>query len=77
MQRNKLQDLADCVDVHIATWNPGDGVTRYRFIDKLAEPDSQYWNYDAASHPLFTAHGLHEATVWLLGYSSGKGLPRE
>jgi len=70
MQRQQLFNLADTVNVHIATWSPGDGVTRYRFIDKRSEP-SWCWDYDATSHPLYTALGLREASVWLLGYASG------
>lgn len=70
MQRRQMFELAERCKVHIATWSPGDGVTRYRFIDKRSEPHWQ-WDYFSTSHPLYTALGLREASVWLLGYSAG------
>ncbi len=42
-----------------------------RFIDKRSEP-RWCWDYDATSHPLYTAYGLRDASVWLLGYAAGK-----
>lgn len=69
--RKQLFALADSQGIHIATWSPGDGMTRYRFIDKRSEPH-WCWSYDATSHPLYTALGLREASIWLLGYASGQ-----
>lgn len=71
MQRKEFYALAESVGIHVATWSPGDGVTRYRFINKRSEPEIE-WDYFATLHPLYTALGLREASVWLLGYAAGQ-----
>ena len=70
MRKRDMLALAEKVGVKVATYSPGDGMTRYRFIDKRSEP---YWQQDyfATSHALYTALGLREATIWLLGYAAG------
>lgn len=68
--RKTMFELADRVGVHISTYSPGDGVTRYRFTDKRSEPEWN-WDYFATSHPMYTALGLKEASTWLLGYAAG------
>jgi len=70
MRKRDMLALAERVGVKVVTWSPGDGMTRYRFIDTRSEP---YWDqtYFGTSHSLYTALGLREATIWLLGYAAG------
>lgn len=60
----KLREVAKSVGLHIDTWAPGDGVTRYRFFTK----PSDYFAGDG----LYTALGLKEAWCFLRGYVAAK-----
>jgi hypothetical protein len=74
--RARLIDVAGDHDLHIATWSPGDGATRYRFIDAHQAPGDiprtlggQLDYYGApSSRVCYTALGLAEAWSWMRGY---------
>lgn len=53
----------------IATWAPGDGVTRYRFFDARYGPTDYH-----AGHHFFTALGVAEAMTFVRGVKVGKQL---
>lgn len=63
----ELQDYAKSVGITVATWSPGDGVTRYRFFEK-AGPGQTYFG---PLSPMYTALGLKEAWNYLYGYGAG------
>lgn len=54
----------------VATWNPGDGITRYRFQvkDTTSLLPPSYHKDDG----IYTALGIKQAEVWLEGYCRGK-----
>ena len=56
------QDAED-LGLHVTSYRPGDGATRYRFHDRIAR-------YDEDSG-LYTALGLQAALAWLRGYAAG------
>lgn len=60
-----VETFARQVGLHVATWSPGDGMTRYRFFDRESDYDS--------GEGLVTVGGRKDALLWLRGYSSGKG----
>ena len=60
----KLRQFAASVGLHIATWAPGDGVTRYRFFTKPTD-------YHAGDG-IYTALGLKEAWCFVRGYAASK-----
>lgn len=65
----ELQDYAKGVGLHVATWSPGDGTTRYRFFDK---PGNTYFGPD---NGVYTALGIKDAWNYLYGgsyYKPGK-----
>ena len=83
MERITKQDvkrLAETNGIHFATWSPGDGTTRYRFMvhreDCPAKPQSEVvaerycgcLDYFGASNVLGTCLGAKEAYTWLQGY---------
>ena len=59
----ELQEEAKAVGLHIDTYSPGDGVTRYRFF---TEPSDYF-----AGRGTYTALGLGEARVFVTGWSQG------
>lgn len=61
----EVKALAGVLGIGIATWSPGDGLTRYRFFTQ--EP-YDYWN----GNQVFTALRSSQATIWLNGYAHGK-----
>lgn len=67
----ELQDYAKSVGITVATWSPGDGVTRYRFFEK-AGPGQTYFG---PLSPMYTALGLKEAWNYLYGYGAGGTAP--
>jgi hypothetical protein len=52
--------------LYLATYSPGDGVTRYRFFNK---PGS---NYFGPRDGIYTALGIKEAEIFLAGYVQAK-----
>ena len=64
MNRKDLQSKCNQLKLHVATWSPGDGVTRYRFFKN---PGNDYFGPE---NGIYTALGLKEANVFLAGYSS-------
>jgi hypothetical protein len=62
----ELQDYAKAAGLHVATYNPGGGPTRYRFFDK---PGNSYFGPASGIH---IALGLKDAWNYLYGYSAGK-----
>lgn len=64
-----VYDRAEELGVHMATYSPGDGVTRYRFFTE----DSHFFpNTDRIV--LATVLGAGQARVWLSGYAAAKGV---
>ena len=70
---SRFSDLTHDLEKHclwVATWSPGDGMTRYRFFDK---PGNSYFGPGSG---IYTAAGIAEAetfvTGWVLGRASGK-----
>lgn len=61
----ELQDYARSAGLHVATWSPGDGTTRYRFFDK---PGNTYFG---PANGIYTALGLKDAWNYLYGYAAG------
>jgi hypothetical protein len=59
-----VQGLANYVGIHVATYSPGDGVTRYRFFHVKTD--------FAGGFGIYTALGRKEAMAWLRGYQSGR-----
>lgn len=64
MNRREIEESASALGIHVATWSPGDGLTRYRFFRTARD----YFSDDG----LFTALGAKEAGVFLRGYGAGK-----
>lgn len=64
----EMQDYAKSLGITVATWSPGDGVTRYRFFEK-AGPGQTYFG---PASGMYTALGLKEAWNYLYGYGGGK-----
>lgn len=59
----ELQDYAKEMGLHVATWSPGDGTTRYRFFDK---PGNTYFGPGSG---IYTALGSKDAWNYLYGGS--------
>jgi hypothetical protein len=57
--------LAANLKLHLETWSPGDGVTRYRIFKKPTP-------YHGGGEK-FTALGPKELLAWLTGYAEGSG----
>lgn len=67
MKKSRLETLqrdAEKFGFYVATYSPGDGVTRYRFF---SEPS----DYFGPASGLYTALGYKEATIWLNGAIAG------
>lgn len=64
----ELQSYAKDVGLHVATWSPGDGATRYRFFDKPG-PGQTYFG---PANGIYTALGLKDAWNYLYGYGAGR-----
>lgn len=62
-QLTMIRGAARAAKLHVATYSPGDGITRYRFFREL----SDYFE----GNELGTALGPREAMVWLGGYAEG------
>lgn len=64
----ELQDYAKSVKLHVATYSPGDGTTRYRFFDKPG-PSQTYFGPSSGIH---TALGLKDAWNFVYAYGAGR-----
>lgn len=65
---NDVKRLAGACGVHIATWSPGDGMTRYRFVRIEGNTTSLDYFGASGSDVLGTCLGRSEAYTWLQGY---------
>lgn len=61
--RTDVATAAANIGLHVSSWSPGDGVTRYRF-------SREEQDYDA-SDGLVTVAGRKDALLWLRGYRAG------
>jgi len=65
-----LEQAASEVGLHIGTYSPGDGVTRYRFfVTEAGQPLNSYFG---PRNGIYTALGLKEAWAFLAGYTKAK-----
>lgn len=68
--KRDIEDRARQLGIHVSTWSPGDGVTRYRFFRGTADYFGDY--------AIYTALGAKEARVFLAGFAAGSaGSARE
>jgi hypothetical protein len=63
----ELEDYTRSVGLHVSTYSPGDGVTRYRFFEK---PGNTYFGPASGMH---TALGLKDAWNFIYSYGAGYG----
>lgn len=63
-----VEQLARTLDLCVATWSPGDGVTRYRFFH-TTPAKGQVWRLYDGGGELVTCRGASEAHTWLDGYA--------
>ncbi len=66
MTRREIEDYANTLGIHVATWSPGDGKARYRFFRR---PGNDYFGPD---NGFYTALGSGEAAMFLAGFAAGK-----
>lgn len=57
--RSQLSEVAEDNGLHIRTYSPGDGITRYRFF---TNPENGYFGPD---NGIYTALGLAEARTFV------------
>ena len=67
MKLEELRSRAEKLGLHVDTWSPGDGVTRYRFF---ADGPRDYFEADG----VYTALGHKEVKVFLRGVEVGRQL---
>jgi hypothetical protein len=60
--------LAGVAGLHVETWSPGDGATRYRVFER---PSAYH-----AGGELYTALGSRDLLSWVHGYLDGSGMKR-
>lgn len=60
-----VEAYARQVGLHVATWSPGDDMTRYRFYNESTDYN--------AGRELVTVGGRRDALLWLRGYRAGRG----
>lgn len=70
-KKAKVVELEEASGLCVATWSPGDGVTRYRFF----RPKPGGCDY-FADEPLYTALGFKEAMAYARGARHARGNPR-
>lgn len=64
-RKEQLQKEAEEIGLQVRTHSPGDGVTRYCFIESKSY--QSYFQDDG----IYTALGISEAETFLSGYISG------
>ncbi|KKL74975.1 hypothetical protein LCGC14_2059490 [marine sediment metagenome] len=57
--RTQLSEVAKDNGLHVRTWSPGDGITRYRFF---TDGNNDYFGPD---NGIYTALGLAEARTFV------------
>jgi hypothetical protein len=62
----ELEDYAKTVGLHVATWSPGDRITRYRFFTRGGN------TYFGPDNGIATELGLKNAWNFLYSYGAGK-----
>lgn len=67
---NQVEQAARAVGLYVATWSPGDGVTRYRFFTKTT-PGSSYADYHQGDG-IYTALGRKDAMAFISAYGQGR-----
>ena len=60
----KVETLAAEVGLHVSTWSPGDGATRYRFHYQASDYN--------AGREVKTVLGRKDALLWLSGVREGR-----
>lgn len=63
---DNLRKQAAAVSLYVATYSPGDGVTRYRFIKSRGGKPVSYFSQDG----VYTAPGIKEAETFVRGRKS-------
>ncbi len=63
-RKDALRAGAKRLGLYVATYSPGDGVTRYRFIKSRKGKPVSYFAHDG----VYTALGISEAETFLAGY---------
>jgi hypothetical protein len=74
--REEIEYLCLATGIKLATYSPGDGITRYRFykpvlIDGIPTRTAEDYFGIPDSRKIYTALGLKEAHVWSRGFRSG------
>ncbi len=69
----EVRELAKAAGVHVDTWSPGDGVTRYRF----ASAPGSYFEWSSVTDTLATCLGARAALQFLFGVRIGQRLERD
>jgi hypothetical protein len=65
-RKERLIDDAARVGLHVRTWSPGDGVTRYRFFANAHN------SYFGPEHGIATVLGIAAAERWIAAYMAGR-----
>ncbi len=60
----KISEYAESLGIHVSTWRPGDGVTRYRFHRESSDYNS--------GNAITTVLGRKDAETWLNGFKAGR-----
>lgn len=63
-----VEDAARRAGLHVRTYSPGDGITRYRFF-RAADASSDYFG---PASGIYTALGAKEALAYIAGHSHGR-----
>ena len=63
VKRQEVEEKANELGLFVSPWNPGDGLTRYRFYPVKVNPYSM--------DPLGVALGAKQAMIWLDGFEAG------
>lgn len=66
-RRKNLIEKARHVGLQVATWSPGDGMTRYRFF-RGAPADQDYFG---PLSPIGVAYGISQAHDWVNAFKQG------
>ena len=59
----QLSSMAARMGLYVASYSPGDGVTRYKFFKKKGN------SYFGPGNGIYTALGIKEAKTFLSGYA--------
>ena len=72
MTRKEIEETCQRIGLHVDTWSPGDGVTRYRFWNRgvMDTPAEELCYFSC--NGIYTALGLAEACTFVAGYQHGR-----